>query len=88
MTSILLGIKSIAADAADIADAVDVNAVGSVRPAHVNRVAGRRVAVFAGKESADAGNVFQRVGEVSDALVLHHLLRDHANRPRRVGDRA
>ena len=84
----MFGVKGIAGHATDIADTIDIDAVRGIGSAHINGVAGRRAAVFTGVEGSDAGNVLQRIGQVSHALIFHHLLGDHGDRTGGIGNRA
>ena len=83
-TSIALQVERIAVVAAEVAHAVEVEVVARVEAAQCEAVALR--AGLAGGE-ADAGHIAQRVAHRGDGLVLHQLLRDHADRLRRVEQR-
>src|SRR5690606_3252081 len=83
----LFGVEGVARVAGEIADAVDEDVVARAETAQGEVVAARAAAAFACRHR-DARDVAQHVAQAGGRLLLHHVLRDDADRLRRVLDLA
>ena len=72
----LVDVEQVTRNVAEVACAVYEDARRRIEAAHVQRIAGAGVAVFAGIEGAHAGAVAQRVAQGGGALLLQLFLAD------------